>query len=554
MSKRLPFLQLTAEFGGTKFGPFTNPEIRLGSDPEKNDIVLPEGLGVAPEHVRLTKQQDDAYVLAPTARTTTVYLYKVDGRPPKQITSPTTITEGDGFSVVTPEGPRFTLVLEAERKEKAADEGKAKKKKGKDKLSAGTMMEEIKRQGLARALATGAGQFLGNAWTFIKSGSFMQPRYIIMGLMLLSGWVFAGGIGCTAAGVGYQLQSTNEELGKCQADLQGFAGTPGEDSQEEFSLAKSTVQLLGSPLYKKVLQDEVLRTKLLDRLKALSEDGVRDDYRWVWTRKKSPYVEFRKRLTASKKISDPQKRLFAYAAVDRGENQENEWSLVRDSRGENACGRGPLSITQRMGRNLKLTNLQLDVWVDTDTKDQLGGTTGVDLFFEKWKAQNPGVKDITREGLGEVEVKVSDAQVGEGWCAYIDGDDDRTKVSELVPALEKAIGAGADGMPEEGDDYYLPNRTLKFFTTDFAEGQSVLSSFKSKKPTAIVTRDEVQADAKEWALDRVADTMAKAMLIPCFSRLEKDAQNKPPELKNDEPSSVTTCGLLLIAIEYGEAK
>ena len=38
------FLQLAPEFGGTKFGPFDQGEVRLGSDPSNSDITLPATL------------------------------------------------------------------------------------------------------------------------------------------------------------------------------------------------------------------------------------------------------------------------------------------------------------------------------------------------------------------------------------------------------------------------------------------------------------------------------------------------------------------------------
>jgi hypothetical protein len=134
MAKRQVFLQLTPEFGGTKFGPFQGAEIRLGSEPGRNDIVLPEGLGVAPEHARLVKQPDESFILSPVERTAQIYLYRVDGRPPKPVQSPIAVVMGDGFSLVTQEGPRFIIVLEMEKRAAGGDDkgggalGKAKSK------------------------------------------------------------------------------------------------------------------------------------------------------------------------------------------------------------------------------------------------------------------------------------------------------------------------------------------------------------------------------------------------------------------------------------------
>ena len=68
MAETVTFLELAPEFGGTRFGPFTGFEIRLGSDPTRNDITIPESLGVAPEHVKVLRQPDGSFILAPVDR------------------------------------------------------------------------------------------------------------------------------------------------------------------------------------------------------------------------------------------------------------------------------------------------------------------------------------------------------------------------------------------------------------------------------------------------------------------------------------------------------
>ena len=55
MDTLVTYLRLTPEFGGTRFGPFEGVEIRLGSNGEQCHIVLPESLGVFPEHVKLVR-------------------------------------------------------------------------------------------------------------------------------------------------------------------------------------------------------------------------------------------------------------------------------------------------------------------------------------------------------------------------------------------------------------------------------------------------------------------------------------------------------------------
>ena len=112
MAKTLHFLQLSNEFGGTKFGPFDTPEVRLGSDPGRNDITLPENLGVAPEHVKVLIQGDGSYIVAPVERSAAVFVWRGGARKPKELSSPIAVNAGDSFALVTPEGIRFFILAE----------------------------------------------------------------------------------------------------------------------------------------------------------------------------------------------------------------------------------------------------------------------------------------------------------------------------------------------------------------------------------------------------------------------------------------------------------
>ena len=66
---QVTYLQLSPEFGGTRFGPFRGVEIRLGSDPDANDISLPADLGVAPQHLKVLQQGENTFIIAPVDRT-----------------------------------------------------------------------------------------------------------------------------------------------------------------------------------------------------------------------------------------------------------------------------------------------------------------------------------------------------------------------------------------------------------------------------------------------------------------------------------------------------
>jgi hypothetical protein len=123
MAETVTFLQLAPEFGGTRFGPFLGYEIRVGSDPNRNDITVPESLGVAPEHVKILRQPDNTFILAPVERTATLFYWRAGATRPTQLNAPRAVQDGDGFSLVTPEGPRFYILLENDKK-KALEKAK----------------------------------------------------------------------------------------------------------------------------------------------------------------------------------------------------------------------------------------------------------------------------------------------------------------------------------------------------------------------------------------------------------------------------------------------
>ena len=106
------YLRLTPEFGGTRFGPFEKLETRLGSDPDLCNIVLPESLGVQPVHALVLKQGDTNTIVAPADRAANLYLWRQGERRPSQITSPPALRSGDGFSLVTEDGPRFIMEID----------------------------------------------------------------------------------------------------------------------------------------------------------------------------------------------------------------------------------------------------------------------------------------------------------------------------------------------------------------------------------------------------------------------------------------------------------
>jgi len=253
------YLLLAPEFGGTKFGPFSGMEIRLGSDPSRNDVVLPEALGVLPEHVRVLSQGNDSFIVAPTERTAGVYVWRA-GQRAKQILTPMAVTGGadtftaDAFSLVTADGPKFYIVREEVKK--AAGEMGNSIAKAKKRLSSGSILEEIKRVGIVWLVTTELGKMGRVLYTFFRSGAFLHPRYVVGYGLTMIGWVFAGGTACMAFNIASNKGVAEAETDRCQQRLDLCSGTKPGVNSDVTSLHSLTARILGDPIWSTTLKED----------------------------------------------------------------------------------------------------------------------------------------------------------------------------------------------------------------------------------------------------------------------------------------------------------
>lgn len=504
MATPTTFLQLSPEFGGTKFGPFPGLEIRLGSDPHNSDIVLPEALGVSPQHVRVIRQNDGSFIVAPTERTATVFLWRAGGRAPKQITTPTAVAAGDGFSLVTQEGPRFYILLEQPSKA-ASQDAVAPTKDDKPGVGEG-IFAEMKRIGLAKVFTTRLGSMFQTGWMMVKSGAIFSPRYIVMGMMMIVPMMMAGGAGCAAISFRASAASKQTQITELQSDLdvcQG--GSEGEDP----TVASLTQSLLGDKAWMESLEaDPDFNQRYQKQLRSVFER--KDKFSWVWKRKKSEMADLYKRLEGD--LGPSLAVVFAYTAAHAGFVPDREWGLIqRNSERQRTCGRGPALISYRQASNLGLA-AQPDALVpgsiaESDDVDAKAAKLRETLGGDEREFKN---EEIQAEGAG---------LQGGFQCLYLEGEDERTDPKAIASALAKKLGPSAKGLPSEGDDGWITTRLARFYISDFLFGADEVDLSKGIASLAL---EEVGPDQKEYVLDSAAETMAKAVAIPCLAILDAD--------------------------------
>ncbi|MCO4747507.1 MAG: hypothetical protein KC912_22090 [Proteobacteria bacterium] len=523
------YLQLAPEFGSTKFGPFSGVEVRLGSDPSANDITLPEAYGVAPQHVKVLAQPDGSFIIAPTERSATVYAFRGHGRP-KQVTSPTAIASGDSFSLVTPEGPRFYVLFERPQDQKGDDLIQSPKdaiSAARDGLSAGSLMEEIKRIGFAKVVTSSLGSMAQSAYTFISSGAFLKPRNIILGASVMSGWVMAGGASCAAVGFQQSAAGTESDLVQCEADKAMLGGGSGD--LEDQTVPGLTGRVLRDPprWETTLLGDDAFRQAYVTEYKKYIGSGdKRRRLKWVRNPSKSRDFQAFQSAVKSSGVPDNVARIFAFIAAPEGYVEGREWTLVDSANGDRSCGRGPALMTWRQGKNLGIAPLQIDALVDESV------AIGTDIALKRSALEATG-----GPGLEFADDEVETASIGlQGvkQCMFVAGSDGRSEPRTVAGLMASKFGANSARVPDEGDDYWQLARIMSYYASDAAFGWDRLKFTSGTAPSVVL--DDLNAAEKDYVIEQSARLVARTVAVYCDAAL--DRQMEAPDYLSDLPSDL----------------
>jgi hypothetical protein len=547
------YLRLAPEFGGHRYGPFEGLEVRLGHDRDRCDIVIPEGFGVLSEHVKVVRQDAANLVLTPSDRTAATFLWKAGERRPSPLHTPTAVRPGDAFSLVTPEGPRFTVELDelppelkAKREEEASRKGT-----GRRRLSAESMKAEVKRQAWTTILTTGPAQLAQRAVTFVKSGAIFQPRNIIMGIMIVGGWVVAGGTSCKMASLNKELGTSQTRYEDCQKDKK-MAEELG-NSGAEFKFSDSGKLITGS--YKLSRGLEADKT-LMERVKKAARTHIEDPaaFDWLLGTKGNPqrrrFKEWHGRVNDANKFDNDMRVLFTWLASSPNQTQE-DWATAVDSAGVDVCQRGHLRMTYRQAKNLGV-KAALDGWAP-------GGSASIDTA-EARRGLLTNTARAAGETLAEGELTTEDTPVdqGGGVCVNITADDDRDDAKNLAEQLEVALGSDAEGLPADTQDKATIARIAMFWAADMTNAKYDSSKkgvvgvpLLQGVPSAQLEKFESRG---EWVIKRTADTIAQAIVVPCLASLSGEQERLKKDVFGEEytfPNPVN-CLVLDWKLRHGE--
>lgn len=526
------YLRLTPEFGGTRFGPFEGLEVRLGSNADRCHIVLNEALGVIGEHVRLIRQGSANLILAPADRTATIFLWKQGERRPTQLTTSTAVRPGDGFSLVTPDGPRFIVELDvlppAVIEQRKAVKGSGQ---GRNRLTADKMGQEVKRQAWTRLLVLGPAQIAQRAVTFVRSGAIYQPRNIILGMTLLGGWLFAGVFSCQGCSSRKLLSSQSTRLQECESGRKNLDAALSKDSTElDFSELAAQVTNSGT-LLAVLKEDEELRNLVRKKVKVIL--SAEKEYEWLLNgrdQRQRTFTEWRDRVQKEETFDGDMQVLLTWLPVRR-DLQSTDFEAFTDSDGVDVCGRGPLRMTYRQAIHLGMTAVP-------DAQHR-GPASTLEAPEEREKLLwTPADLAGRARPEGQVESNFESLSNGKIQCVYLEGSDDRKEMNKSFAMVRDQLGKSADYVPEAGRGRAAVARVAKFWaadlgTVDYLDKDAAFDL--SGEGAISIQLDKFEARG-DWVLDKTADTLAQSIAVPCLALLNgnpekmKGVFGDPPQL------------------------
>lgn len=535
------YLRLTPEFGGTRFGPFEGLEVRLGSDADRCHIVLPESLGVRAEHARLIRQGPQNLILSPSERTAAVFLYKSGERRPVQLNTPTAVRPGDGFALVTADGPRFIIELDELPPEIRTQREQSKQvATGRRRLSAEKMGEEAKRQVWTRLLVLAPMQLLQRASVFVRSGAIFQPRNIFLGLAIAGGYIFGGATACRIGGFKKKLLTQEVQVESCQQELafaENMRGDSTEYKVEQLAQVITGIRSLGPSLE----EDGKLREEWKSKMKVLTSDAAR--YDWLWNtqnRKTEEFVGWRDRVVAYDGLDPDTAKALVWLGAWPGKRR-TEFADLTDSEGADVCGRGPLQMTFRQARRLGVSAFP-DALLVRDVESTYENRTASQALL------NGTLTNASAPTYAEgekVEVMLSQIAQGTAYCIHQDGDDHRMNISRTLTALGDQLGPDAKALPPVGTTFSTSARVAKYWVADVTrvDLQSAEPGVDLSRAPPGTVMDAFENRGK-WVTSRTAETLARAVVLPCLTVLNGDAKDAEKVLGEGNVPSPINCLVL----------
>ena len=522
------YLRLSPEFGQHRFGPYERGEVRIGSD-QQNCAICIGNFGALPIHAKLSIQGKEL-VLSPSERSAEVFLWRKN-KHPEQIVGATVIQVGDAFSIVVESGPKFIVELDElpeevkEQREKEASRAGV----GRSRLTKESMATEVKRQAFTQLLVFGPMQLLQRARTFIVSGAIYQPRNIIAGMVLLSGWLVGGSMSCRSSKLKKQNSVFTDKLADCNDDLAFY-----EDlvKTQNYSLTKAILEITESQNLTDLLKKDKKLMALVQE-KALALSG-QEGPEWLVSTSttRGGYIgQFGNWQSALQAIDDTEidpetKRLLLWS-ISETDMSNRGYSLVSNAKGDYQCGRGILQLSYRQGMFLGLTGVQPDAPYKGKAAKKDNSARQTLLVKTVENSLGPATEDFPEsqsivEGLINAEVdfeQIDNRSQQNCFYAQSDGTDTRQSPNRLAQSLKKSVGIGRKGLPSEQNVLSSGARIAKIYLAD-VDGMDFRGPTNLRFSGTLSSSLEGLNQEGQWVLEQTAKSIARSLVLPCKVTLQ----------------------------------
>lgn len=193
-------LTLAPEFGGTRFGPFGQGTISIGTDASRCQVVLHPSTGAQPVHAMIT-DTGSAWQLQPAAIGAGLFVRSGGRTTPVQ--SAVQLSAGDTFVIASQQGPALTVQRMA-----AAPGAGARGRAGgafagaasaAGRTTGSAFTREIWRQVESTLVTMPYGRDIYRFMTRFRTGALFRPRNLIAAAVALIGMFGFGCVSCCGA-------------------------------------------------------------------------------------------------------------------------------------------------------------------------------------------------------------------------------------------------------------------------------------------------------------------------------------------------------------------
>ena len=232
-------------------------------------------------------------------------------------------------------------------------------------------------------------------------------------------------------------------------------------------------------------------------------------------------------------------QLLPYAGVTARKSTSDR-GLRQNAEGDRVCTAGPARMTYAQAVHFDISSPPDALILQSEEDD-----------FEDMEKRREAFR-ATAKAAGLIDPELPDPQgadfVNAGpkhSCLYFpDETDQRTSGKALARVAKKHLNTGTDGLSKNPYDSIGPQALAKFFAADlidgdFASGNTDLSFEKNvSSTTAAMTA------GGEWVMTETAQTIARAIVLPCIAALNMEADAAQEIFGATLPSDPVSCLIL----------